>query len=213
MENKKNPSFRSKFVASRSAALLLISAAVGTTYALFSSQKKVNAHLTIGQGVKAGLYLTSLTRDEIDQSTGRPAEKTIGLSKYTSDGKSVYDKDIGGVDLSLYKESVFPQLEIAPTMGGKAEFTLVNQGDVAFTYQLARTKKAYDADGKELGQDASILTQIHFSLEDQDNSIVDKNAKKKFSLSFEFVDDEENNLVQGQSLDADISVHVVQVTK
>lgn len=213
MENKKNLKLRSRLIASMSAALLLVGAAVGTTYALFSSQKKVNAHLTIGQGVKAGLYLTSLTRDEIDQSTGRPFEKNVELSSYASDGKNVYDKDVGGVDLSLYKESVFPQVKIVPTRGGKAEFTLINQGDIAFTYELSRTKKAYDSDGKELAQKAAILSQIHFTLDDEDNSVVEKGGKKKFSLSFKFIDDEENNLVQGQSLDADISVHVVQVTK
>ena len=50
------------------ALVCLAGAALGTTYALFTSNKTVNNHINVGN-LKTGFYLSSITSDEIT-STG-----------------------------------------------------------------------------------------------------------------------------------------------
>ena len=50
------------------ALVCLASVALGTTYALFTSNKTVNNHINVGD-LNAGFYLSSITSDEIT-STG-----------------------------------------------------------------------------------------------------------------------------------------------
>lgn len=203
---------KAKLVSAIIGSVVLLGVSVGTTYALFSTEKTITNHLTIGGGLKAGLYLQSLVQDKIDASTGLIAESTADLSQYvTSDGTSCYDSDKKAVDLAKYDGEIFNNIVIAPTMKGSATLRLYNLGDLAFTYQVNTTKTAYDKDGN-VDADAKALDQIVFDF-DYTLATVEKGKYTDIVVSYEFLDTNENNEAMNQSIALDLVINTTQITR
>lgn len=208
MERKKPKSW--KLISSL--ALIVVSAGVGigTTVALFTSEKTIDSHLVIGSGLKASMYLTKVETDVLDADTGLIEEdKEADLSGYTG-----YDAVKQGVDLSKFDGEIFGTSKWVPTMRGEASFSLVNDGDVAFKVTYARSLKSFDADGSEITDSTSNRIQEQFSfIESSTEDVVTKGGKLDFTISFEFLDKENNNDVQGQSMSIDMKFVLTQVTR
>lgn len=200
-----------KMLASVCCLLVFGGAAIGTTVALFTSKKEVNAHLKIGGPLKASLYLTDLTQDVLGED-GMIAERKDDLTAYrTSKGEDAYDKDHKGVDLSVYDKNLAFFDGIVPTMTGKMEFLLVNTGDIAFSYSIDHTLSCFGRDG-DLVDDEKILDQISYKV-DSSKTLLKAGEEDKITLTYKFLDKEENNSAMEMSFSLDFSVNVVQVTK
>lgn len=187
--------------------------AIGGTLALFTSEKTVTNRLTVGTGLKAGLYLTSLENDILTEA-GTIKSKRADLTTYKDQsGNSAYDTDKQGVDLSKYTGSIFTVEYLAPTMIGEANLRLYNLGDLAFTFDVALTKKGFDADGKE-DSSAAVLEQIKWEMEVKDDAKqVNASSYADIVLSYEFLDLDNNNDAAGQSVSLDLNIKATQVTK
>lgn len=202
-----NSKTRWKMIGSLSALVVFASVSIGTTFALFTSSKTVSNHLTISGGVKASVYLTALSYDEINTSTGLIETTTPTLSTYEG-----YDSTKSGVDLSKYTSAIFPSNPIAPTMTGSATFTLYNTGDLAFNYTITTTYK--DKDGNNLDASSELRRQIVFSVPDSNvSTTINKGDSKSVIVSYSFIDDEKNNDIASQSISLDLLFSVTQVTK
>lgn len=187
--------------------------AIGGTLALFTSEKTVTNRLTVGTGLKAGLYLTSLETDILTEE-GSIESKEVDLTTYKDQsGNSAYDTDKQGVDLSKYTGSIFTVEYLAPTMTGEASLRLYNLGDLAFTFDVTLTKKGFDADGKE-DSSAVVLEQIKWEMEVKDDAKqVKASSYADIVLSYEFLDLDNNNDAAGQSVSLDVNIKTTQVTK
>lgn len=193
--------------------VLFAGAAIGGTFALFSSEKAVSNHLTVSSGIKAGLYLTSLSQDILDER-GLIESKAVDLKAYKDgDGASAYDADKGGVDLSRYDGDIFQAGYIVPTMRGEATLRLYNLGDIAFDYEITTSIKAFDANGNTL-TDAAVLTQVEWSVSPtgKSSSPVLKSSSSEIKVSYLFKNADDNNLAAGQTISMDIKVQATQAT-
>lgn len=203
---------KGKFIGAIAALVLFSGVSIGTSFALFSSEKTITNHFTIGKGLMAGLYLSELKQDVIDDETGNIKENNYDLTKFkTDDGKSAYDDDKKAVDLSKYQEDIFQENLLAPTMTGEATLRLYNLGELAFSYKVETTKTAYDKDGKK-DDDAEILDQIVFVF-DYTETVVSKGSYAELKVSYEFKDRDDNNLAVEQSIAIDLRITTTQVTK
>ena len=204
-----NSKTRWKMIGSLSALVVFASVSIGTTFALFTSSKTVTNHLTISGGVKASVYLTALSYDSLTDK-GLIQSNTVDLSTY-SEG---YEESKSGVDLSKYKDAIFPDTPIAPTMTGSATFTLYNTGDMAFNYTITPTYSATDASGESLTDLTEIKRQIVFTIADDNTSTtIEKDGHKSVTISYSFIDDKKNNDIASQSISLDLLFDVTQVTK
>lgn len=187
--------------------------AIGGTLALFTSEKTVTNRLTVGTGLKAGLYLTSLENDILTEA-GTIKSKRADLTTYKDQsGNSAYDTDKQGVDLSKYTGSIFTVEYLAPTMTGEANLRLYNLGDLAFTFDVTLTKKGFDADGKE-DSSAVVLDQVKWEMEIKDDAKqVKASSYADIVLSYEFLDLDNNNDAAGQTVSLDLNIKATQVTK
>lgn len=203
---------KGKFIGAIAALVLFSGVSIGTSFALFSSEKTITNHLTIGKGLMAGLYLSELKQDVIDDETGNIKENNYDLTKFkTDDGRSAYDDDKKAVDLSKYQEDIFQENLLAPTMTGEATLRLYNLGELAFSYKVETTKTAYDKDGKK-DDNAEILDQIVFVF-DYTETVVSKGSYAELKVSYEFKDRDDNNLAVEQSIAIDLRITTTQVTK
>lgn len=203
---------KGKFIGAIAALVLFSGVSIGTSFALFSSEKTITNHLTIGKGLMAGLYLSELKQDVIDDETGNIKENNYDLTEFkTDDGKSAYDDDKKAVDLSKYQEDIFQENLLAPTMTGEATLRLYNLGELAFSYKVETTKTAYDKEGKK-DDNAEILDQIVFVF-DYTESVVSKGSYAELKVSYEFKDRDDNNLAVEQSIAIDLRITTTQVTK
>lgn len=202
-----NSKTRWKMIGSLSALVVFASVSIGTTFALFTSSKTVTNHLTISGGVKASVYLTALSYDSLTDK-GLIQSNTVDLSTY-SEG---YEESKSGVDLSKYKDAIFPDTPIAPTMTGSATFTLYNTGDMAFNYTITPTYK--DKDGNSLDASSELRRQIVFTIADENTSTtIEKDGHQQVTVSYSFIDDKKNNDLISQSITLDLLFNVTQVTK
>lgn len=205
-------SLSGKILASICSLLVFSGAAIGTTVALFTSKKDVKTHLKVGNGLVAELYLKDFTRDVLT-SDGMIQEENVDLTQYqNSSGENVYVSD-KGVDLSKYDKDLSFYDHIVPTMTGTMTFALYNVGQVAFNYSVSDSFVAYDEEG-QVSDSAKIAEQIEYQVGfDEEKTILKAGEETLFTIHYEFMDDEENNLVMGQSFTIDFVVDMTQVTK
>lgn len=194
-----------KFVASLGCVAVFGGLAIGTTYSLFTSSKTTNTKIVIASKdtLKAELYLKELKQDVLNEEGMIEQQDMLSTIK-DNDGNVIVANSDGYVDLTNYGETIFSTVKLVPTMKGYATFALKNAGDVAFTYTLDTSKKAYKADGSADSDDAAILTQVEFKAEDDEENIVKKNEYKEIKVSYEFKDDANNNDVQQCSASFDL---------
>ncbi len=212
MAEKKN-SMR-KFVASLGAIALFGGIALGTTYSLFTSSKKVNTHIQIAgkDSIKASLYLKELKQD-ILSSDGMIQKDCDMLSTITnSSGETIAPDKDGYVDLTDYKGSVFSTVKLVPTMTGSATFVLKNTGDVAFNYVIQDTRTAYLDDGTK-SETAKILDQVTLNTDIPEGSTIKKGEEAEIKVSYVFADRDDNNDVMSQTIDLDLVFVVSSVTR
>lgn len=182
--------------------------AIGGALALFTLEEKVTNHLVVGTGLKAGLYLTSLEKDILDENGLIKKQKVDLPSSYPD----AYDSTKEGVDLSKYSGDVIDVDYLAPTMGGEAMLRLYNLGDIAFTFTVTTNKVGYDSNGEENSSIAA-LKQIDWTAEAKDNvTQVYKGGYADIELSYYFNDQENNNEAMGQKVSLDVTIHATQVT-
>lgn len=211
---------KSLIVGATMSAVLFGSIAVGSTLALYSSRKTVSNHIRTGN-MHAMFYLTGLTQDYLT-ADGLIQTEDADLTTYEG-----YDAEEQAVDLSIYTGKLFQGVRVVPTMTGSANFKIVNTGDVAFTYSISIINaigKTYDEEAGEYvdNPNAEILDQISYKLTDAtyDDNPVLAHGNKTFSLSYEFLNDEDdqtgemvNNDAMDQILEFDIQVVCTQVVK
>lgn len=201
-----------KFAASAAALVAAGGIAIGTAYALFTSERGVSTHLVISGNLKAELYLKELKQDVLDED-GLIRSQTVDLSTLKGkNGESLAPVAGKGVSLTDYDGKVFDGVKLVPTMEGSATFLLENTGDVAFDFTIETTKTAYDSEGKADSK-AAILSQIEWAVEEPESKQVLKGSSKEIKVSYTFKDLESNNLAQEQTMDLDVVFKLASVTK
>ncbi len=201
-----------KFIASAAALVAAGGIAIGTAYALFTSERGVSTHLVISGNLKAELYLKELKQDVLDER-GLITSQTVDLSTLKDrKGESLVPVAGKGVSLTDYGGKVFDGVRLVPTMEGSATFLLENTGDVAFDFTIETTKTAYDSEGKADGK-AAVLSQIEWAVEEPESKQVLKGSSKEIKVSYAFKDLEGNNLAQEQTMDLDVVFKLASVTK
>ncbi len=203
-----------KFVASLCAAALFGGIAVGTTYSVFTSSKKVNTHIEIGgkDSLKASLYLKELKQDVLADDGTILADQDMLSTITDSSGQTIAPDERGYVDLAGYTGFIFSSVKLVPTMTGKATFVLVNTGDLAFDYVIEDTRKAYKADGSE-DATAKIVDQVVFKSTLPESTTLKKGESQEITLSYVFLDKEDNNEVMSESIDIDLVFRLSGVSK
>lgn len=187
---------RTPIIGSILAATMFLAIGVGTTLALYSSNKTVNVHLVSGS-LDAELYMTNMVRDELDSDGLWIVDEEVDLSVKTG---YVADK---GVDLSVNNEEVFSDIKIVPGMKGSASFKLYNTGDVAFNYTVSIINQEHDDE---------LYAQLEIEYPDE-TGLLKIGEDVEFSVSYEFLDQDDNNDAMGQSVSFDISVLCTQVAR
>lgn len=201
-----------KFIASAAALVAAGGIAIGTAYALFTSERGVSTHLVISGNLKAELYLKELKQDVLDER-GLITSRTVDLSTLKDrKGESLVPVAGKGVSLTDYGGKVFDGVRLVPTMEGSATFLLENTGDVAFDFTIETTKAAYDSEGRADGK-AAVLSQIEWAVEEPESKQVLKGSSKEITVSYAFKDLEGNNLAQEQTMDLDVVFKLASVTK
>lgn len=211
MEQNKKPS-TFKFVASLATIVAFGGLAIGMTYSLFTSEKKINTHLVVSDNLKAKLYLKELKQDILDDN-GVIKSSTIDLSTLKDNtGASLVPETDKGVNLENYEGKIFENVKLVPTMEGSATFLLYNSGDIAFNYTIETTRTAYTADGTK-DDNAAILSQIEWKVTEPENKQVNKGVGSEITVSYKFNNSESNNLAQEQSIDFDILFRLSSIKK
>lgn len=188
---------RTPIIGSILAATMFLSIGIGTTLALYTSEKSVNVHLVSGS-LDAGLYLTNMTRDELTEDGEWIVDKEVAIEEWEG-----YDADKKGVDLEVYSEALFEDVKLVPQMKGSASFILYNYGDVAFNYTVSVVNESAD---DELSEQLTITKP-----EKTGTLLVGKSVE--FELSYEFTSSEDNNDAMDQTVTFDISVVCTQVER
>lgn len=203
-----------KFATCLTLAALFGGIAIGTTYCVFTSSKKVNTHLEIGGNdtLKASLYLKELKQDVLKDDGTILEDQDMMSTIKDSSGKTIASDERGYVDLANYTGSIFSSVKLVPTMTGKATFVLVNTGDLAFDYVIEDTRKAYKADGTE-DASAKIVDQVVFKSSLPEKTTLKKGESEEITLSYVFNDTDKNNDAMGESIDIDIVFRLSGVTK
>lgn len=206
-----------KLVASLGCIAVFGGLAVGTTYSLFTSQKKVNTLLTIAgsDSIKATLYLKELKQDVLNDDGMIETQDMLSTTIKKASGDVILpDSTTGYVDLTDYdyeKYPIFSTVKLVPTMTGTATFVLKNTGDVAFDYTVNVTKTALDKDGDT---DDELARQIVFkSPEGQSTESVKKGGEKEITISYEFLNDQKNNDVMESTFSASLTFKLSSVSK
>ncbi len=210
--SKKN--YTTKFVASLAAIAIFGGIAIGTTYSVFTSFKKVNTHIEIAGNdtLKASLYLKELKQDILAEDGTILKDQNMLSTITDSSGETIQSDERGYVDLTGYTGSIFSTVKLVPTMQGTATFVLVNTGDLAFDYVIEDTRKAYKADGTE-DVNAKIVDQVVFKSTLPENTTLKKGESEEISISYVFNDSEENNDVMGESISIDLTFKISSVTR
>ena len=197
-------------------ALMLSLALFATgTYALFTDQVDLKNHLVAGT-LDATLTRTNLKSSVLDNATGFLVDKEDPVDKDFSNPNGLSVFGIGEKEL------------IVPMSSYTAEMKISNNSDVAFGYWIQvvyngdKTLALADQilvtvttpDGKKL---EGTLIEINESLGSEKNPIgvLAKTGSQYFTVSmvFQNLKHSVNNDAKGQSLDFDVVVHAVQVTK
>ena len=186
-------------------SVMFLSIIAGASLALYTSEKSINIHLRSAD-LSAELYLTSIVRDEIDDSGAWDVDKTVDLSSYGD----AYDSE-KGVDLSIYTGAIFSDIKLVPGMSGRANFRLYNSGNINFNYSVTTLKSG----GEELLDDLVITAPEETSI-----TLLEKGEYSDFSISYLFRDDGvdengvgNNNDAKNQTVSLDISVLCTQIAK
>lgn len=210
--SKKN--YTTKFVASLAAIAIFGGIAIGTTYSVFTSSKKVNTHIEIAGNdtLKASLYLKELKQDILAENGTILKDQNMLSTITDSSGETIQSDERGYVDLTGYTGSIFSTVKLVPTMQGTATFVLVNTGDLAFDYVIEDTRKAYKADGTE-DVNAKIVDQVVFKSTLPENTTLKKGESEEISISYVFNDSEENNDVMGESISINLTFKISSVTR
>lgn len=211
---------KEKLIGAILASGLFASVAVGSTLALYSTQKTVNNHLVSG-GMEAELYLLELKNDVLNNdgtlTLDNPVDLT-GYDGYTAETISYVNHDTsaqsshaGGVDLETYTGEVFAVENIVPTMKGSGLFLIKNAADtesndsVAFTFNVEVT----NATGG-----AKLIEQVDIDIKNATwdaNTVLKSGEGLSFSIEWEFKDLETNNDAMDQTINFDIKVTCTQV--
>ena len=202
---------RAVLVASMTIMLCMILMVSGT-YALFSSETKVENHLQAGS-LKVTLMRTRLVKNKLDENTGymKPEENNNDVDFSVATTENVFG--IGTDEL------------VAPSSSYEAFMKLTNSGSVAFDYkvaikltsvsnELAQQMKVY-VDGVATGKHLSdYLAQADGSLVTIVTGKMAKGSEKAFSVKIEFenLSNEVNNAAQLQDASFDMVVSAVQRT-
>lgn len=210
--SKKN--YTTRFVASLAAIAIFGGIAIGTTYSVFTSSKKVNTHIEIaGQDtLQASLYLKELKQDILAEDGTILKDQNMMSTIIDSSGKAIESDERGYKDLTGYTGSIFSTVKLVPTMQGTATFVLANTGDLAFNYVIEDTRKAFKADGTE-DVNAKIVDQVVFKSTLPENTTLKRGESKEISISYVFNDSDENNDVMGQSIEIDLTFKISSVTR
>lgn len=203
---------KEKILMGLGSAMVFAAISVGGTVALFQTDFDVNTHLDTG-GYHAMLYLTKLNEDKLTADGIANADVDLTAKAGYEAGK--------GVNLSTYKGEIFDVENIVPTMTGKADFKIINTGNVPFNAQTSLSSFKYFVKDAEKGwvedANAAIKDQIKFTgltTDASDPILVPANGgEAEFSVSFLFEDLENNNDAMEQRVTFDIFVTTVQVTK
>jgi len=182
-----------------------VGATVGTTFALFTSEKTVNNHLNVGS-LSCGFYLNELKYDSLT-STGEIETKTEDLSSWTG-----YKSATQNVDLKVYSGDVIKVEKMCPSMEGYAIFEVENAGDIAFTYTFeVLNKHAEWADQTDKTEDFDSVMTVEVSGVSSD--VVKKGEKVSTNkVSFKFLSTASNDW-QNASFSFDIQLVATQITK
>ena len=208
-----------KILVSVFSAGLFASLVVGSTLALYASEKTVNNHLVSGD-MQAMLYLKELKNDVLENNGHITEDVAVDLSGYAGyeENLSYVDADeqtvaFNGVNLSTYDDEVFQVEKIVPTMRGSAEFIIMNNGSdsasdsVAFEFQIELKNKEGDAE---------LVDQVEVTLENAEwsgnDNYVESQHGHSFTVKWEFLDQDDNNDAMNQGLSFDIQVTCVQET-
>ena len=213
---------KEKLIGAILASGLFASVAVGSTLALYSTEKTVNNHLSSG-GMDAELYLLELKNDVLSNDGTITKDVAIDLSEYdgyTADTISYVNHDTsaqssheGGVDLATYSDEVFAVDNIVPTMKGSGLFLIKNTAStetadsVAFTFGVEIT----DPTGGE-----DLIEQVDIDIKHANwatNPTLKSGEGITFSIEWEFVDSEDNNDAMDQTIEFDIKVTCTQVQR
>jgi len=189
---------RTPIIGSILAATMFLSIGIGTTLALYTSDKTVNVHLVSGS-LDAGLYLTNMTRDELKADGTWLVDKKVAIEEWTG-----YDADKEGVDLEVYSEALFEDVLLVPQMKGSASFKLYNYGDVAFTYTVSVVNESATNELRE---------QLTITKPEKAGTLL-VGQSVEFTVSYEFQDlTAVNNDAMDQTVTFDISVVCTQVER
>ena len=188
---------RTTIIGSVLAATMFLSIGIGTTLALYTSEKTVNVHLISGS-LDAELYMTAMVRDELDSSGLWVKDKNVTLTGYQG-----YEAG-KGVNLSVYSGEIFSDILVVPGMQGEATFKLYNTGDVAFNYTVSIVNKEADQ---------ALDEQIEITYPTTGGQVV-KGGNVEFTVSYLFKDlTDGNNDAMDQSVKFDVSVMCTQVAR
>jgi len=211
---------KEKLIGAILASGLFASVAVGSTLALYSTEKTVNNHLVSG-GMEAELYLLELKNDVLNNDGTLTLDKAVdltGYNGYTADTISYVNHDtsaqsshVGGVDLETYTGEVFAVERIVPTMKGSGLFLIKNAADtetndsVAFTFDVEIT----DPTGGE-----DLIDQVDIQIKNASwnaNTVLKSGEGLPFSIEWEFKDLNDNNDAMNQTINFDIKLTCIQV--
>lgn len=211
---------KEKLIGAILASGLFASVAVGSTLALYSTEKTVNNHLVSG-GMEAELYLLELKNDVLNNDGTLSLDQPVDLTgyngytnatiNYVNHDTSAQGSHAGGVDLETYTGEVFAVERIVPTMKGSGLFLIKNAADtetndsVAFTFDVEIT----DPTGGE-----DLIDQVDIQIKGASwnaNTVLKSGEGLPFSIEWEFKDLNDNNDAMNQTINFDIKLTCTQV--
>ena len=186
--------------------MICVALLVCGTYALWSKQTTLETHLVAGK-LDLKLERTKLTKTALDDN-GYLAETT---DTATLDLTSASDANVFGIEEDEL---------IVPASSYEAELKITNTGDVAFKYDIVIKLGEIDehlkdqlkvsvnnGTSKALSEFGEVDGSVVVS-----NSVV-KSGNSTFTIKIEFEDLDTNNDAMEESVDFDLVVKAVQLTK
>lgn len=187
------------------ALAVCLGATVGTTFALFTSEKTVNNHINAGN-LTCDFYLTEFVYDELDED-GLITSKTEDLTKWTG-----WTASESGVDLKVFSGDVISVDKFCPSMEGYAVFKVKNTGDIAFNYTFeVLNKKAVWADQTDKSSEFDTVMSVEVTGTSTD-PVKKGQSVATNKVAFKFLNEASNDW-QKATFSFDIQLVATQVTK
>lgn len=187
-------------------ACLCVVFAVGAAFALFSDQ------VTIHNRLDAGTLKIGLTR--------------VGYRAVVADDTGAFTTttDNTEVDLTNYAGSLFNMNKAIPGANISVDMEITNLGDVAFDYGLRMMWN--DDSATEVQKEFARQIQITVTLDQAEKArftlfegqnieigeLAAGDTSQVFTVKAEFINNDNNNYVQGAGLEFDLQIYAVQKT-